>query len=502
MTTERPPLIVRFERSLAQALAAAAATAPDAAGLALAAAAAAFQDVAWAAAAGFASGALLGRSDRRASYVVLGALAVWMLELTLHPRIAWYLGPVVHERNVLVAATAFAAHLFAAAPPPIVRAAVALFHLRTLRRLAAALVLFVPAGVAATLVAQVAALNDSAPGLLLAQIALGTGGILAALLAARRFDLSAVLVIALTAGQFAFLRHWVFRDSSSLAGTISSIVVLPACYLAGAFAADLVDGVRADGGTRLVVMCQRRAWLASLLLTFGIVGLTGPWAWKWYPVEDAYAGLSIVPLVPIAFAALAHVGRGGTSTVDRLAPWFAANLAGLALAVGLFVMPGWPVGFPQAVGLTLPFTIWPLVAGVVLPGNPPGDVTPIAATAFPVTIVIFPPLLAALLRSPEAWVIAAAVCLLLAPLAFHAAVRSRLPSARILLLAAIGGLAWSLLLPAADRHTRGAAPEIARHLIAPVCWLVAGVLVIAARRCRSMTAVPADHPLVTDWGRR
>jgi hypothetical protein len=40
----------------------------------------------------------------------------------------------------------------------------------------------------------------------------------------------------------------------------------------------------------------------------------------------------------------------------------------------------------------------------------------------------------------------------------------------------------------------------ATPFLAPAVWTIAGVLVVAARRARSMTAVPRDHPIVADFG--
>jgi hypothetical protein len=146
--------------------------------------------------------------------------------------------------------------------------------------------------------------------------------------------------------------------------------------------------------------------------------------------------------------------------------------------------------------------VWPLASAALLPGSPPGDETPIAAVAFPVAVVAFPPAGALLLTGgnpqdlADVWAFLTAVCVALVPLAVHALVRSRLQTGLLLALSLTCGIAWEVLYP-------GPRPRrLVQVLLAPATALAIGLLVAAARRARSMTAVPLDHAIVEDFGGR
>jgi hypothetical protein len=111
---------------------------------------------------------------------------------------------------------------------------------------------------------------------------------------------------------------------------------------------------------------------------------------------------------------------------------------------------GFPIGW--AFLIVVPLVVWPLVCNVILPGRPPGDPLPLAATVFPLTVLLFPPLLGAATHDAHWWKFATIGLLLLVPIAFHAAVRSRQPSGWVIGFAALLGVAWTLLRPGKDGY--------------------------------------------------
>src|SRR5207253_230549 len=115
-------------------------------------------------------------------------------------------------------------------------------------------------------------------------------------LARRRRDGAALIVMALTAGQYLFVRFAVVR-LGWIADTVAETLLLDAALIAGAFAAELDEGAAADAGARLVVLVQRRPWITSLVGALVIAALAGPWAWDWYPIHDEIDGVAVVPLV-------------------------------------------------------------------------------------------------------------------------------------------------------------------------------------------------------------
>jgi hypothetical protein len=468
--------------SLPLALASAAASAPAVAGLALAVSLVAVDNIGWSAAAGFASGALLRRADRRLAAAASLALAAWFATRAAPlTRVEGRFGFSECWWDLLPAATA-------------VPAFVAGF--RPWRGIQAAIVVSVVALVIVVWWPWMPSLElDCSRVRRCAHLALAGGGVLAASLAARGRTWASLVVLVLAAIQFLVIRNNVDRWAEGV-DTPAAAALMPATWLAGAMSADLVDGVRGDAGVRLVALVQRRPWITSLAVASAVIGLCGPWTWRWYAFSGYAAQLTTLPLLLCAFAFLAHIGRGGRATSDRAAPWLAANVAGLALAWVISRSPASDLPFAVVLGVAVAASLWPLVSVAVLPGAPPGDLLPLATTVLPAAMLTFPAITAAALRSDEGWPIGAFACLPLAPLAFHAAVRGRLRSWMVVGAAAACGFVWRILTPlGALPHGTPSWP-----LLAPVVWTLAGVLVVAARRVRSMTAVPLDHPAVADFG--
>jgi hypothetical protein len=480
VTTAPPMLVTRARTTLALALATAAASAPAIVGLVLLASFALIANVAWSAAAGFAAGALLVRADRRLALAAGIALWVWFASGIGTPasdsdglglpdlETAWW--------HALTTGTAIAAFVTGCRPR---------------RRVVAVAILGLLAVLG--LMWHVLRLQRGDDLRRCSHVVLAGGAVLSAWLGSRRRVASAIAAMS-----FAALQYFVVRDIAlafhDYVPTIAAAALLPATYIAGALAAELADGAAADDGARLVVVVQRHPWRTSLLLAGAVVGLTGPWTWRWYPLHSPFDWMTTLTLLACVVAFIAHAGRGGRSSSDRLAPWLVANLAAIATAMTISSSPFSRNSFELNLLGAAAFAIWPLMAGALMPGSPPGDELPVAARVLPAVMVLFAPIAAAIGRSAEYWTFSAFACLPVAAIAFHAVVRSRLRSATIVGLALCCGCAWQILQPE-GRRFRDAESSA---LLGPVVWTLAGLLVIAARRARSMTAVPLDHPIVDD----
>jgi hypothetical protein len=259
---------------------------------------------------------------------------------------------------------------------------------------------------------------------------------------------------------------------------------------------------RGGAGDAIIVACQRHPWIASVALSVGVVAAATASLLGLGRYMTTHNVLALLPPATASFAAIGHIGRGARATADRLAPWFAANVVALVVSLVLANALGWRAQVPATLMLVLVIAVWPLASAALLPGSPPGDETPIAAVAFPAAIVAFPPAGALLLTGgnpqdvADAWAILTAVCVPLVPLAVHALIRSRLRTPLLLALSLACGVAWELLDP--EERRRGFVPT----MLAPAAALAVGLLVAAARRARSMTAVPLDHAIVQDFGGR
>jgi hypothetical protein len=470
----------RIDREIAPAFASAALTAPVAFAMALVASALVFRNVGWAVAACFIAGRLAG--PRLPRMTMLGAVAL-LVAAGERFSVILDLRRFDLERIELYGLCAGALLVGARSP-----------------RLGVAAMLpcvacFLPVFAEGPSRLMVAHPRDA-----VAALPLAVGTFLVVVLAARR-RAGAAFVVLLAAAALVWAGprvlfpdeafHVVF-DPRSFEEVWPSFALLLVAHLAGTIAAAIDEGARADGGVGLVVFCQRRPWFTSFVLGVGVAVLAGPGSAGRFGgrigADDEIRILSCLPFVTAAFAALLHVGRGARSTIDRFAPWLAANLATVVIACSWAVQPSWPLLLPGTIGLALLVAEWPLACAAILPGTPPGDRLDLAAAALS-CLCLVPPLLEICLHDHIVWTVAAAECALAVPLVVHALARSPVRARWILLGAVAVGCAWEF-----------ARPEYSRRLVGPVVWLLVALCVLAARRCRSMTAVPRDHPIVADFG--
>jgi hypothetical protein len=269
----------------------------------------------------------------------------------------------------------------------------------------------------------------------------------------------------------------------------------------------------ADGGSRLVVSAQRHPWTTSLVVAAASVGVLlvrmqfdaeenisvrwmTCWKTRWTSLlaEDEWAIAVGSTISLLSF--LAHiVPPTARSTWDRLAPWVAANLAAVAFALAFVHDPAWTdrPSLPEALVVAVPLALWPLGSRALVDASVDRKSTGVIAVILCAGVVASGPL-----GSPSS--AAAIFGLALLPPAFHDATRLATPALLLVLLAALlAVIAAPLTLSTRSYgtvHELGPRPAFATALV------IAALLVLAARRCRSMTAVPHDHPVVADFGGR
>lgn len=488
-----PPFFVRTERRLALALAAAAVSAPGIVAAALVISTAFAQSAVWAAAAGFAAGALLRRVDRRVAVALFAASGLAFVLASLEA-----MGAAEVIRGVLMRNSRAAETLAATALAPLA----IVLGMQEPPRAARIAGMLLPGALV------VSSLSLGMPTFCMREIALGSGGLAIVRYASRRADAAAMFTFLAVAVAMWVVHEVILTDVSFGRSTVATLL-LGVCFFAGAFAASIREGVKADAGARLVIACQRRPWATSVMLASAVVALSLGILFRVMFTRDAQDVRTALLVVPAAFAMIAHLGRGGRPTVDRLAPWLAANLAAIT-AAGLIaaVSTGGGGLLPWILVVTVALTVWPLVAGAVLPGDPPGDATPFAAIAFTATIALFPPLTMYVSAYADVWIVTTALCLLMVPLAFHALVRTRITTRKLLVAAPFVGLLAHGARLASVSNSRDRALVLQAHeaksakwfLLTAGVWLAGALFVVIARRARSMTAVPRDHAIVEDFG--
>jgi hypothetical protein len=249
------------------------------------------------------------------------------------------------------------------------------------------------------------------------------------------------------------------------------------------------------------VRLQRHPWITSLVGA-GVLWLL----WWWIAGNMRHeSGPRLFALIALN-AFLAHVGRGGRSTFDRLAPLLAGSILLIPISrdwadslVSGVAGASWKkladdpqvrreaLSFAVAVGVAPVVTSWifdlPLRRWLRADS---GDGRA-AVWAFAATLALA--VLAWAL--PGDFVVPVAVAL-----AFHAMVWSRVP-ARFVLLGAVvlATLAAVFVPPRIDPWATIADPDdrVARHALRSGLWIGAAALALFARRARGLTAIPAEH---------
>ena len=359
--------------------------------------------------------------------------------------------------------------------------------------------------------------------------AVAAGTLLAASLAARRRSVLAVVAAVVTlslcwrfqAGVELWVRPYEYSGFRHDFEAQCWLVFM--ALTAGATSSGFGDDTGPSRGARLLVAAQRHPWITSTVIAVIVLacarGLT-IWTESWTLLFDPLSNTTILTLLLTGVSFVAHVGRGGGDAFHRLAPWFAASVAGIFLLWS--PLQGSHSSSSLDILLGLLVVCWPLASSIVM------EAVETARSARVMTIV----LLAALLLLPLAASLASSlaerlsdpastairethellsfeggVCdvswAILVPLAFHAAVRSDLSSGSIAFTAAALGLHWSVGRFAGASGSFYYYHHRVNHsvfVLDGVVWTLAGLLVLAARRSRSLSAIPRDHPVLADFG--
>ena len=356
--------------------------------------------------------------------------------------------------------------------------------------------------------------RGAAPGLLAFGTFLGAAALVVAGFAAKRRDLQAAMATGAVLVLDTVAHDWWSSRGYDGANPLT-LPLWPATHLAIAFAAGwftVVPDAPSDAGTAWVIRLQKRPWVTSLVCAAFLAACAGPWVSRGdiFGYRSEADGFRLAAVV-LGVALLYHAGAGRRTAFERLAPLLAAGVVALVLAAGLELTTiekytSYSHGPPRAADL-----------GVIA-----------AESRSLAAFVVFAPLalgflcelrvfreetgFAAVLRALAVTGAGAAACsvdgsllgdvrvtIVVVSLAFHAAVASSMSSALIVVVAlALGALNVTVHphLPSAPSWMDGRPGELVpRDTLLFAGWFVGGLLVVAARRVRSMTVLPDDHPV-------
>lgn len=347
-----------------------------------------------------------------------------------------------------------------------------------------------------------------------------------------RFELALAAAFVATAFRGFPLRLWPVAAAAAIAVSIRTAtttealgVVLPvsvvststvnaaASSLAACFAgrvARAIPASRPDGGTAQVVACQRRPWrvsgalalsiLAALALYLGWVpSIALPSAIVRHSLQRDALAMAQALIVLVSFAT--QVGRGGVDAHGRLAPWLVFNVVAAA-AAAIFVARTPSLRFETALLISASLVVWPLVVEFFVTAHAPTRETPAVALVVCALAFAGDAIACALVREPSgstghALATASPYFTLLAlPLAFQTLARTTIATRSLLVGGLAAGAAMALVVALARPHGHGLSLALA------AVWPLGAVLVVVARRFRSMTAIPLDHPVVADLDAR
>ncbi len=287
---------------------------------------------------------------------------------------------------------------------------------------------------------------------------------------------------------------WTIASNGAGVATEFAFVLWP--VLAGLAAREIFDPrLRADP-VRLLALVQRSPWPAlSLVAAFGVL-YGGPSFPLGGPALTYYGSVLNSVTLSIGSTLLVSLAAGHRAALGSLAAplWLSAALVTVFSQVRL----GIPDDIqPPVIAQAALATLGPLVLVRAVRDPAPRWVTsrglPILLALLVVQPAFIPP-------AYDPWFPAGGMTpiwssLLLTPIAFQAATCLTWSPTRIALLAALLGAASWLALVA------GGTP-VSRYDCASLIgvWFLGGVYVVIARRARTFTAVPLDHPIVADHG--
>jgi hypothetical protein len=242
---------------------------------------------------------------------------------------------------------------------------------------------------------------------------------------------------------------------------------------------------------RYLVRCQLRPWRASLEIAAAAAGACVAAVFAAAP-PIRYLSVAAALLIAASFAC--HVTRGARAMADRLAPVLAFTAAawGVAFVSRWFgVWPSWDLGertSAAAVGAMLIAWAVPF-RHVMRTGGVPADLTLAGIATLGVLL--------GAVHDLDKWGMLAVTSV-----AFECAVLCSLRASLVIAFAATLGLAHAGFL-VTERpwwNTQGTRHWELTLASGPILWVLGAALARIARRGRSMSVIPLDHPVHADFG--
>jgi hypothetical protein len=216
-------------------------------------------------------------------------------------------------------------------------------------------------------------------------------------------------------------------------------------------------------------------------------------------VQSHRDGHAVAQVLILIVALAVQIGRGARDASGRFAIWLVANVMALGAALLLDAYRRW-MTWDEAMLLALAILVWPLVVELLVTAHSPVRETPLVALGVCVLAFVADALGCFLINAPygsRARVYATALpfaALLVLPLAMQTLARTTIASRSLLAGGVAAGAAMALVVALAGPRGHGLSFALA------AVWPLGAVLVVVARRFRSMTAIPLDHPVVADFG--
>jgi hypothetical protein len=259
------------------------------------------------------------------------------------------------------------------------------------------------------------------------------------------------------------------------------------------------EAAASGGPARLLVICQTHPWLVVPALSI-LVLFTGPGCFPArFPEESRTDWIESMMRLSAGSFLLAALASNSRAPLARLAPLVVATICLVTTRLAPGLPPSMMIGrsdFPTsvAVALLLPVAVVKFVprasCGLRMPPLVAAAVAAELVLVFATTAHVTGP--SHLLGSDPSW-----AWLAVAPLGFAVAMATQIPSAWMVAGATLLGALAAFGCALGDG---GANRDACRRVLG--AWFLAGVYVVVARAARSLTAIPADHPVLADFGGR
>jgi hypothetical protein len=310
----------------------------------------------------------------------------------------------------------------------------------------------------------------------------------------------AVVVLASVAWQAAYMgaavppAYFVWW-AVSLAATFIAMLIPMVCGMAARAAA---RDAAPDDGARLVVAIERRPWKAAPVLGVVLFYAVNT-AEAFVPGgDDPASHFALLGRIASTSVLLAMVASGAAGSLGALAPLCTASAFALC-AWSVSSLVAGPTELPDVIGYRAVRSAAYLVPQILTRGAL-ARMLGIGRFAMPLLAVAFllPQIAVSERVETSPWV--GLVWVLVVAVTCVAVATGDAPASQIVVTAVVLGLLQRLAMEllAVRGHVQ---LGVGSWFELPIAWMLAAAFAVAARRVRTMTAIPLDHPVFVDFAR-